>query len=157
MTNAPPSADTLVLPKLSISQILLEDVSFRHVGDFLTRDAKEEFPDTPGQVNVEVARTPDGNAVVRLRLVSSDPRAAYQYTVTYVVLFKVDGDGPPDLDKRLAVTGANMAMPFVRELVANLTSRGRFGVRWVAPMNFNRIVTVANEEQTIESNPTTAQ
>lgn len=144
MTN--PTGEAMTLPRLRIAQIVLEEARFGHVGDFLARDLGTPFPDTPGEIGVQVRQTSDKTAIVRLKLVSNDPTAAYHYTISYVVLFEIEGAGPPDLDKRLAVTGANMAMPFVRELVANLTGRGRFGVRWVGPMNFNKMIAEAENE-----------
>lgn len=143
MTNPQPTVPAAPpLPKLGIAQVLLEEVSFRHVGDFLARDLAQPIPPTPAKVNVQVVRsaTEAGRATVRLKVVSDDATAAYHYAVSYLVFFTVDGPGPTDLDQRLAVTGGNMAMPFVRELVANLSSRGRFGAVWVAPVNFNKLI-----------------
>lgn len=127
--------------KLSIAQVLLEEVQFAHASrHFLTQSAGESS-ESPVDVRVDLRKGETGTeAVVRLRMVGQAP---YAFTVSYLVLFKLDFEGsssPDELDKRLLVTGATMAMPFVRELVANLSSRGKFGATWLAPTDFSQLL-----------------
>lgn len=137
--------------KISISQILLDAATFRHG----RKDYLAMPPDSGSQSSVQVTinlhRDEDGKSVgVNLRLVSDVPDAQYHFDISYLVLFVLDYEGSSeprveDLENRLLVTGANMAMPFCRELVANLTSRARFGVVWVAPVDFSQLATKPNE------------
>lgn len=126
--------------KLGIKQFILETVNFRHTNPNFLAEAPGTPAEHPVSVNAGLAYTHDKKeAAVSVIVVSDDPTAPYTYEVRYIVLLTVDYDGEPppaDLDRRLVVTGGTMAVPFVRELVANLTSRGRFGTTWVAPVNF---------------------
>lgn len=130
--------------KLGIKQILLESVNFRHTkDDFLAHPGG-----TPGESQVTVsadARYSEDrkDVAVRVRLVCDAPEAPYTYDVSYIALLSVDHENTPppaDLERRLVITGATMAMPFIRELVANLSSRARFGTTWVAPVSFSQAV-----------------
>lgn len=124
--------------ELRIAQMILESVRFEHDKDFLRREATHAAPPSTVGVNVETQRSQDENlALVRLRVVSKEPEAVYKYEVVYTAILQYSGPAPADFDHRLSVTGASMLMPFVRELVANLSSRGRFGPTWLAPVNFN--------------------
>jgi preprotein translocase subunit SecB len=145
--------------KLNVSQILLQDVQFRHVGSFLERDPKTPIPQTPAGIEIELQQAAEAEkpaALVRLRVTSDVPEAPYSYTVTYLVVLTYEGPVPKDFDRRLIVTGATMAMPFVREVVANLSSRGRFGATWLSPVNFSKIVSdEINKGDTAQASATT--
>lgn len=129
--------------KLTLSQILLSEAHFQHASEPLAQLPHPLVPDnSPAHINVELVRGDDpSNVAIRLR-VKSDPRAPYIYNVVYVVVLALDQQGlpvPADLDRRLMVTGANMAFPYVRELVSNFTARGRFGQTLVQPTDFSKI------------------
>jgi preprotein translocase subunit SecB len=133
--------------KIGISQILLQDVQFRHVGPFLERDPKTPIPQTAVNVEIELQRPSEAPpqaskpaALVRLRVTSDAPEAPYFYVVNYLAILTYEGSLPEDFERRLTVTGGMMVMPFVRELVANLSSRGRFGPTWLGPVNFAKMV-----------------
>jgi preprotein translocase subunit SecB len=49
-----------------------------------------------------------------------------------------DSPPPEGLDDILMATGASIAFPYCRELISNLTGRGRFGAIWLNPTNFNK-------------------
>ena len=140
--------------KLQIEQILLEDARFAHAPDFLARQTKENVPSLDVELRLDVMKAPDGSgAVVRLRATSESAGSHYSFGVSYLVLFRLLRDEnealPSDLDKRLLVTGANMAFPFLRECVANITMRGRFGPSWLAPADFSSLVSDAAATQTV--------
>jgi preprotein translocase subunit SecB len=131
--------------KLTVAQFVLEDAQFAHKSNFLERQPSEGVPAAPVDLEIELAEAQDNPAVrvVRLRVVSSAPEALYDFRVSYIVILMLDMQGeeaPADLDQRLMVTGATMLLPFVREAVANLTSRGRFGPSWMQPVNINELV-----------------
>jgi len=43
------------------------------------------------------------------------------------------------LDRYFTTSGAALLYPFVRQVVADLTSRGRFGPVWLNPMNVTAV------------------
>ena len=91
------------------------------------------------EVNVLDVENAD-RAVVRLR-VKGDEKSQYNFEASYLLLLQLEPDdddetGPEQLQHQLAVTGATMLMPMVRECIANLTMRGRFGALWLPPINF---------------------
>lgn len=131
--------------QLAISQIILESVDFRHTESPLTSEM-QLVPRTETSLQIEVIEGEDNRAAVRLKIDCEAPDSPYQYHASYLVVFSYEGDPPKDLGKRLAVTGANMALPFVRELIANLSSRGKFGTTWVAPTDFNAVVATGGLE-----------
>lgn len=132
---------------LTISQIVLERSEFKHRDDYLRLDptVTKLEPSSVG-MSVQVQRAADNPskaALVRVAAKSGD-EALYHFAVTYVVFYGLEfAEGevaPADLEQRLMVTGATMLFPYLREAVANLTSRGRFGPSWLAPTNFNNLV-----------------
>ena len=63
-----------------------------------------------------------------------DANALYDFAVDYAAIVRdVDKEKFPE-DKLVRVVGA-MLLPFVREAVANLTMRGRFGPVWLNPLS----------------------
>jgi preprotein translocase subunit SecB len=142
--------------KLSIAQILLESAQFAHKGDFLSK--APGTPVAPSQVNlsVELKKSDDSNtAIIRLLVTNDSPEALYEFSVIYVLILNIDLEGEipsDDLDKRLMITGAGMLFPFVRETVANLTTRGRFGPSWLAPTDFSQIVLRNTQTPTTPAN-----
>jgi preprotein translocase subunit SecB len=132
--------------KLTIAQMLLEEAKFAHRGDFLSLPASASPSESKVEMAVELSRAEDfSTAVVRLKVsTSADASAPYNFSVSYLALIKLDveeGEATTaDIDRRLMVTGASMLYPFVREIVANLTTRGRFGPSWLSPTDFNKVV-----------------
>lgn len=134
--------------QLKLVNLVLESVQFAHVGDYMSKDVEKEQGESPARLEINVHHDAnDKKAFVRLRVTCDDPGAPYSYAVAYVAFFSYEGDAPHDVKKRFAVTGGNMALPFVRELVANLSSRGRFGTTWVGPVNFNKVVQEGEESK----------
>ena len=126
--------------RLSIAQILLESVQFKHRSDFLER-TEEKAP--PGEANLTVNVKVDeksSSAVVQLQIDCDVPEAFYLYNASYIVVFRFDGERPEDFSERLAVTGANILHPYLRELISNLTGRGRFGPIVLNPINFEKAI-----------------
>lgn len=134
--------------KLTISQMLLEKAHFEHKGDFLSKPPNVAPPQSQVDLQIElvkqeeVSQTGPSTLLVRLR-VASNPEEGYGFEVIYSALLGVSLEGetrPDDLDRRLMISSASMLFPFVREVVANLTMRGRFGASWVAPTDFSKII-----------------
>lgn len=142
--------------RLTISQILLGDAAFTHVGDFLAQPVSP-IPPHPVGIEVGLIRGEEPNNIaVQLRVKMDAAEAPYRFNVSYLVLMAIDempSPLPDDFDRRLIVTGANMTYPYAREIVSNLTGRGRFGPIWLNPTDFNESVKTAADatEQVAES------
>jgi preprotein translocase subunit SecB len=137
--------------KLQLTGIILLDSSFRHTVDPLP------LPPTPHppmqvQQEIELLRGEVANTyAVKLRVNLDAPEAKYALTIGYAILLTIDLEGaepPEDMVHRIMVTGANIAFPYCREIVSNLTSRGRFGTVWLNPMNFSESIKLARDEST---------
>lgn len=128
--------------KVSIAGIVLLDASFRHNVEPLSREVTTVYPQTevPMELGLMKGEVPNTYAVV-LRVGIQSPKDLYAMSVGYAVLLSIDPEGvepPSDFDNRLMVTGASIAMPYCREVVSNLSSRGRFGTVWISPTNFSQ-------------------
>jgi len=127
-------------PGLKIAQIFLERVAFGHRGDYLATTATPT-PDTiVGTVNVEVqvGLSEDGkNGLLRLRVNTlPENRPFYEFEVAMVALITVDEAAPNiPLAQYVHTMGAPLLYPFMRQVVADLTWRGRFGPVWLNPIN----------------------
>ena len=131
--------------KLKIAQIVLERADFKHRDDYVNLPPTTSV-ESGVHLDVQMLRPesdPEAAVLVRLTAKSAE-NAIYQFTVTYVLFYlterEVEDAALDDLDRRLLVTGSTMLFPFIRETVANLTGRGRFGPSWLAPANFNTLM-----------------
>ncbi len=133
-------ADPSKQPGVKIAQILLEEATFGHRGDYLTSSTTPTPDNIVGTLNIELQTgvSADGkNGLVRLRVTTiPENRPFYEFDVAMVALVTVDETAANmPLDQYVKVGGA-LLYPFVREVVAELTWRGRFGPVWLNPVNF---------------------
>jgi preprotein translocase subunit SecB len=128
--------------KLSIAQIILEDASFSHHSEYLTKPAGTTAQTSPVEIGLELVKGLAENVYLMRLRVKSVPDAVYTFAITYVALMKLDAEGEPvdeEMDRRLMITGAHMLFPYAREMVSNFTNRGRFGPTWLGPTDFSKI------------------
>jgi preprotein translocase subunit SecB len=136
-------------PGIKIAQIVLERAEFSHRADFL-----EHVPTTPMELDVKIAFsagvTPDHQrAMARLTAEAADDQL-YKFSFQILALLEVDTEAPNyPLPQYVAVNAGSMLFPFLREIVANVTSRGRFGPVWLKPFNIQAAVqaSVASPDQ----------
>lgn len=125
-------------PGLKIGQIYLSVAHFEH-----RADALELPPATKVDAEVELTATSAGTEDERAGMITlaiktaDDKDPIYRFHVEMTALVGVDPDAP-NLSVREYATkhGPAMLFPFLREAVANLTGRGRFGAIWLNPFNF---------------------
>jgi preprotein translocase subunit SecB len=127
-------------PGIRIAQIVVERALFAHRGDYLDFEPSTSLAVEDLSVNLEFGVSPDQRAgLVRLRVQTSErAKALYEFDVLVVGLVEMDPNEKKQnmpVERYLATSGAALLYPFVRELVANLTGRGRFGPLWLAPLN----------------------
>lgn len=127
-----------------VGQVFAASANFAH-----RADAMSLAPGTPvdvGEVTVqlEVAVSSDNKAAILklgARTRSEAPAPLYQIAAEMVALTTVpEGqDALPSAEfmQRFAVS---LLYPFLRELVANLTMRGRFGPVWLQPIDARKFL-----------------
>jgi preprotein translocase subunit SecB len=125
-------------PGIQVAQILLEHVQFSHRDDFLSLPLST--PPVVGNVNVQVETglSPDAKTgLVRVQVWTvPENKPIYNFRVSMTALVAVDQTAPNmPLNTYLAGPGAALLYPFVREVVADLTWRARFGPVWLSPTN----------------------
>lgn len=126
-------------PGLQFDQIFLMSAHFEHRPDALSLP-----PNTPIETRVKVDITAGqsedksrGLLTVSVSTVDESERGSlYRFQVTMGALVSVDAAAPNlEIDKYLGSQGPASMFPFLREAVANLTGRGRFGPVWLRPLN----------------------
>jgi len=129
-------------PGIQIAQVFLERATFSHRDDALALP-----PNTPFQpevvVNLQGGVASDGKTAFLRITVHTKPedKPLYNFTVSMFALLQVV-EGQENLPLKEYVEGGGPAMlyPFVREAVASLTWRGRFGPVWLAPFNIGAAI-----------------
>ena len=129
--------DATTQPGIRIGQILLVTAHFEHREDFLNLPPDSKLEEMNIDVTVEVGTNEENTqGMLRLTVGNSKPEYLYHFQVVMVGLFDVDPHAPNmNLTDFLKVAGSTLMYPFVREVVANITARGRFGPVWLKPFN----------------------
>jgi preprotein translocase subunit SecB len=125
-------------PGITIGQVYLESARFSHRADFLNLPAAARQDLTLG-TQVELAVGPDQNTGVLRLTVSTAPNPMGLYELEIKVgalLHRTPGQENMTIQEYAANSGVPLLYPFVRETIANLTGRGRFGPFWLHPVNF---------------------
>jgi preprotein translocase subunit SecB len=120
-------------------QIYLTSAELSYRVEPLSVPAVKKPESQPIQIGLTLERLDDGSAAqIRVR-VTTDPNdgaegVLYDFAVEYAGLIdQIDPEQLSEADLVQAV--ATMVFPFVRESVANLTTRGRFGPVWLNPFS----------------------
>ena len=123
---------------IEIGQIAVERVSFRHREDYLTVPVGTSVGSLPLRIKSGYTLSSDASqAAIRVELSTDETqRPLYMIEAVVVGLVRVkEGQANMPLERYAAFHGVVMLFPFLRELVANLTGRGRFGPVWLHPVN----------------------
>lgn len=129
-------------PGIQLGQIVVEGAQFQHRSDYLALEPQTKIGSLALGMKLELGLSPDKRqGLIRLSLQTDrTARPLYAIEASIVALVKVaDGQENMPLDRYAAVSGGALLMPFMRELVANLTSRGRFGPIWLHPVNLSGV------------------
>jgi preprotein translocase subunit SecB len=124
-------------PSLRINQIFLLQSHFAHREDVLTLPHNYQVGELNLDVEVKVGTNPQNSAgIVTVTVKTRDEdKPAYLFAVEMAAVVEREGDGNLPPNEYLRTNGAATLYPFVRELVASLTWRGRFGPIWLKPIN----------------------
>ena len=129
-------------PGIRISQIFLGKALFEHSDDPTLTPARTKAGEHQINIIVNAAATEDERAGIITVLVQTTPenKGSYRFVVEMVGL--VDREpGAENMSIATYLTGPATAtlFPFVREALANITGRGRFGPVWLKPFNLNAV------------------
>jgi preprotein translocase subunit SecB len=128
------------LAAFNLAQIYLVSAMFSHRANPLERPANTPIP--PQRIGVGLSYTAlndgsAGQATVKVTTDPTDESALYDFAIEIAAIAERKPEGPSFSDADLAQILATMVYPFVREIVASLTSRGRFGPIWLNPLNIS--------------------
>lgn len=136
-TPISPAVDRTRQPGIRIEQIFLDHATLAHRADALAFPPSTRVEATL-DVSVEAAMTADGSRAQVRVIVATEPdaNALYAFEIGMTALVeRMEGEANYPLDQYVQTHGPTLLMPFVREAVANLTGRGRFGPVWLHPVN----------------------
>jgi preprotein translocase subunit SecB len=134
-----------VAPAFSLAQIYLSKAEFSYrVNPLLVAPDAKPSPQEV-RTGVAVVRMTDPDvAQVKFRVASNpdkkEEQALYDFDVEVAGIVRGVADKETFSDRALAVLVGTMLAPFVREMIANLTMRGRFGPIWIQPVNVQRLI-----------------
>lgn len=134
-------------PGIQVGQIFLEEVQFSHREDFLSLPLGTQAVVGNVNIQVETGVSPDSKTGLVRVLVWTIPenKPIYNFRVSMTALLAVDQSAPNmPLSTYLSGPAAALLYPFVRQVVADLTWRGRFGPVWLSPTNLLAPVSVAS-------------
>jgi len=122
---------------ISLLQVFLLEAQFSHAPDAL-----QHAPGTP--VNVQVQITAEAaisedrtQALVTLRAKTADDEAGlYRYNIAVSGIFAFESQTSVAIDEFMRKNAPALLTPFLRENLANISSRGRFGPLWLPMLNF---------------------
>lgn len=126
-------------PGIKVDQIFLEAAELSHRSDALALPAGTQA--NVGEVTLEISigMAPDTNAGFIRIAVATQPslNPLYSFRVAMIALVSaIEGvAGNMSVRTYLERAGVLLLFPFVREAVASLTIRGRFGPIWLQPIN----------------------
>ncbi len=143
--------DTAAPPAFRVAQIFMLGAMFRHRGNPLARPPATAVGPQQIAVSIGMEQLNDGEAFQVRVAVSTNPedgdeKAVYDFGLEYAALVdRVDRER--FANGELAEIVATMTFPFLREAVANITSRGRFGPIWLNPFNVHEALAKAEERR----------
>ena len=125
-------------PGIKIGQIFLSRARFEHSPNVLDLPLETPVPEQKITLTVTTGLTEDRKAgMVSITVETApDETAIYRYAVEMVALVEQE-EGAENMAVSEYLTHAAPAalFPFLREALASLTGRGRFGPVWLKPLN----------------------
>lgn len=120
-------------PHLTIDEVFLLHAEFTHRADVLSIPVKPANVG-PMSIDVRAGASPDSSQGFMQVTVSTDDSKSPVYHISATMAAVVSSpDGVVEDFLRTSVLA--MLYPFLREVVANLTARGRFGPVWLQPID----------------------
>jgi preprotein translocase subunit SecB len=130
--------DPTKAPGIRLAQIFLEEAHFSHRADYLAIPASTAPQRGALDISFQVGIAEDGkHAVLRIRAsTEGEANPLYRLSVIMAALVEVDVESPNmPLERYVSTAGGPLLLPFIRQVIANLTGQGRFGPIWLQPVN----------------------
>ena len=124
-------------PGLQFAQIFLLQAHFAHREDVMSLPPNFQVGELNIVVQTKVGANPEDTEGIVSITVSTRPEdnPAYIFVVEMVAIIQRDQNPNLPPSEYIRTNGTAVLFPFVREVVANLTWRGRFGPIWLKPLN----------------------
>lgn len=132
------AVDRTKQPGLVIRQVVLESARFSHRANYLQHPPTTPIKDLAleTQFTLGLSRDRSKGALSLAVRTKDDAKPLYSFELRMLALVEVQkGQANMPLEQYAAVSGMSLLYPFLREAVANLTQRGRFGPIWLPPLN----------------------
>ena len=126
-------------PGILIAQILLERAVFDHREDFLALPPNTPLGAPTITLTTTAGESPDKKrGIIKLRVQTRrEQRPLYNLDVEMTALVEAEhGKENMPIEQYVRSSGPATLFPFIRQVVADLTSKGRFGPIWLSPVNF---------------------
>lgn len=141
-------------PGIKLHQVFLESARFEHSPDFLAHPPATSVGDLGIHLEFQFALDNEDptKGAVRSVMRTTNVDGLYHFEIAMGALIEQDAANPNmTLRQYIASSSAALLIPFIREAVASITSRGRFGAVWLQPVNVSTLV------QSTESVPVPAE
>lgn len=124
-------------PGIRLDQVYLESAEFKHRPDFLSMPLQPAPGPLDVQMKLEFRTSADGNSGAIRMTVFTQGEGHYRFSIVVgAILSIVPGHENMSIQEYVNAGAAALLYPFAREVVANVTGRGRFGPVWLHPFNF---------------------
>jgi preprotein translocase subunit SecB len=126
-------------PGLQFAQIFLREAHFAHREDALALPPGTPLGELPITIQVQVmGQQGEASAAVAVRVATpQQPDLLYSFSIEIAALITaIQGEENIDPFEYVRTIGPTALFPFVREAVASITMRGRFGPVYLKPFNF---------------------
>ena len=144
-------------PGIRLERVFLRSAQFAHRSNPL-EPLPEALRSPAGllDIEIEIMGDEEGRVTIILRASNepNDTHARYDFTAEMVGIFEpIVGEENMPTQEYAAKNGVALLFPFLRETVANLTSRGRFGPLWLNPANIQALLAPADQAATPVEDP----
>jgi preprotein translocase subunit SecB len=142
-------------PGLQFSQIILLGAKFEHRPDVFGVPPATQVEGMTLNIEAKVAGKPgDPHAILSVRaFTGDDPGLLYRFDVEVAALVsQVPGEENLDPFEYAQNMGPAALYPFIREAVASITMKGRFGAVWLKPYNFGVVAGSGSEAPLVAKN-----
>jgi preprotein translocase subunit SecB len=130
--------DTTKQPGLRVNQIFIRAVSFEHREDALSLPPSTSVGETTVSISMQHGIAEGGAAgFVAIRVASDNeknPLYRFDLEMTALISEEESAKNLP-VEEYLKKHGPGLLFPFVREALASITARGRFGAIYLRPFN----------------------
>ena len=147
--------DTTKQPGIQIDQIILLEAHFAHNKNALTLPTSTRV-NLQFHIQVKVAGKAGGRtAILGVRAETVDqPDNPYNVIAEVAMIVSaIEGEENLDPYEYVNAMGPAAVYPFVREAIASLTMKGRFGALWLKPLNFTAPQVVLAETSPVLAEP----